>query len=306
MEERLDSRKLRYFVEAVEQGSLNRAAGNLRVSQPAVSKAIRLLELDLDVPLLERTSEGVRATSYGRALYSYAKAALTDLTHARLQIESLKRNEQRQIVIGTLHQYSGPIIAAALARLQSERGKTPPVKIVERPEVELIAELRRGGFDFVLGLVRGGEHAEGLRERALLFDRRKLIVRAQHPLTKLRKVSVSDLAKYPWILPSPGTIHRPPIEQAFRDAKLEPPVSLIEGGSLQFHLQLLLSSNYIVALSTHAVAQLIKSRQLVTLPISLPGLHRTVGIITRAHHQIPPAANQLIGEMERVSRELAQ
>ncbi len=306
MEERLDSRKLRYFVEAIEQGSLNRAAGNLRVSQPALSKAIRLLELDLDVPLLERTSEGVRATPYGRALYSYAKAALTDLTHARLQIESLKRNEQRQIVIGTLYQYSGPIIASALARLQSERGTTPPVKIVERPEVELIAELRRGGFDFVLGLVRGGEHAEGLRERALLFDHRKLIVRAQHPLTKLKRISVSDLAQYPWILPSPGTIHRPPIEQAFRDADLEPPVSRIEGGSLQFHVQLLLASDYIVSLSTHAIAQFLKARQLVTLPITFPGLHRTIGIITRAHHQIPPAATQFIAEMERVSRELAQ
>jgi DNA-binding transcriptional LysR family regulator len=52
MEERLDSRKLRYFVEAIEQGSFNRAAGNLRVSQPALSKAIRLLELDLDQRVL--------------------------------------------------------------------------------------------------------------------------------------------------------------------------------------------------------------------------------------------------------------
>lgn len=86
MENRLDSRKLRYFVEATEQGSLNRAAANLCVSQPALSKAIRLLELDLGVSLLERTSEGVRATPYGRALYSYAKAVLTNLSQARLQI----------------------------------------------------------------------------------------------------------------------------------------------------------------------------------------------------------------------------
>jgi LysR family transcriptional regulator of gallate degradation len=306
MEHRLDSRKLRYFVEATEQGSLNRAASNLRVSQPALSKAIRLLELDLGVSLLERTSEGVRTTPYGRTLYSYAKAVLTNLSHARLQIESLKRNEQRQIVIGTLSTYSGAIIGSALARLQSEGGTVPLVKIVERPEVELIAELRRGAFDFVLGLVRGGEHAEGLNERALLFDQRRLIVRAQHPLARLKKVTFAELAQYPWILPSPGTIHRAPMEQMFRDAKLSPPASLIEGGSLQFHVQLILGSDYIVSLSTHAVAPLLKQRQLVILPIALPELHRTIGIITRAHHQIPPPASHLIRQMERVTRELSQ
>lgn len=306
MENRLDSRKLRYFVEATEQGSLNRAAANLCVSQPALSKAIRLLELDLGVSLLERTSEGVRATPYGRALYSYAKAVLTNLSQARLQIESLKRSEQRQIVVGTLSTYSGAIIGSALARLQSEGGSVPLVKIVERPEVELIAELRRGTFDFVLGLVRGGEHAEGLNERALLFDQRKLVVRAQHPLAKLKKVTIADVARYPWILPSPGTIHRAPLEQMFRDVNLSPPASLIEGGSLQFHLQLILGSDYIVSLSTHAVASLLKQRQLFILPIALPQLHRTIGIITRAHHQIPPPASHLIRQIEVVTRELSQ
>lgn len=306
MEDRLDTRKLRYIVEAIEQGSLNRAAASLRVSQPALSKAIRLLELELGISLLERSSEGVRATTYGKALYSHAKAVIAELTHARAQIEGLKRNEQRQIVIGTLSTYSGPIIALALARLQSERQGIPPVKIVEKPEVELAPELRRGAFDFVVGLVRGGDDAEGLRERVLMFDERKLIVRANHPLAKLKAVTAADLAKYPWILPSAGTIHRAPMEQMFRDAKLEPPNSMIEGGSLQFHVQLILASDYIVSLSTHPVALLLKQRQLVVLPFALPRLHRTIGIITREHHQIPPAANNLIRQIERVCRELSQ
>lgn len=306
MEDRLDSRKLRYFVEAIEQGSLNRAATSLRISQPALSKAVRTLELELGISLLERTSAGVRPTSYGKALYSHAKAVIAELTYARMQIDGLKRNEQRQIVVGTLSTYSGPILALALARLQSDRHGICPVKIVEKPEVELTAELRRGAFDFALGLVRGGNDAEGLRERALLFDERKLIVRANHPLAKLKTVTAAELARYPWVLPSAGTIHRAPMEQMFRDAKLDPPSSMIEGGSLQFHLQLMLASDYIVSLSTHSVALLLKQRQMAVLPFALPKLHRTIGIITREHYEIPPVANNLVRQIERVCRDLAQ
>lgn len=301
----MDSRKLLYFVEAMEQGSLNRAAARLLVSQPALSKAIRLLETELGVSLLVRTNEGVHATPYGKELYSHAKAVIGELSHARSQIESLKRKEQRQIVIGTLSTYSGPIIAESLARLQEKQGRVPPVKIIEKPEVELAAELRRGAFDFVLGLVRGGDDAEGLREQVLLFDERKLFVRAGHPLAKLATVTFADLTRYPWILPSAGTLHRAPMEQMFRDARLTPPEAMIEGGSMHFHLHLLLSSDYIVSLSAHAVASQLKQGQLVVLPVALPQLYRTVGIITREHYRMRPEAKNLIKCIEAVCRELA-
>lgn len=290
----------------MEQGSLNRAAARLLVSQPALSKAIRLLELELGVSLLVRTSEGVSATPYGKELYSHAKAVIGELANARLQIESLKRKEQRQIVIGTLSTYTGPILAVALALHQSRFKRVPPVKIVERPEVELSGELRRGAFDFVVGLVRGDESAEGLREHALLFDDRKLVVRAGHPLAKLATVTFTDLARYPWILPTAGTIHRAPMEQMFRDANLAPPEAMIEGGSMQFHLHLLMASDYVVSLSAHSIRHYLKHRQLVVLPVKLPQLHRTVGIITREHYRVPTEAKNLIKCIEAVCRDLAK
>ena len=74
---------------------------------------------------------------------------------------------------------------------------------------------------------------------------------------------------------------------------------------MHFHLHLLLSSDYIVSLSMHAVASQLKQRQLVVLPVALPQLYRTVGIITREHYRMRPEAKNLIKCIESVCRELA-
>ena len=70
---------LRYFVEIAEQGSINRAAEALYVSQPNLSTAIRSLEEELGVKLLERTSKGVRLTEEGQSVYVRAKKAFGEL-----------------------------------------------------------------------------------------------------------------------------------------------------------------------------------------------------------------------------------
>src|SRR5580658_3020836 len=63
-----DPRQLRYFLAVVEKGSLSGAAEALNISEPALSKSIRLLEQSLKVQLLERHSRGMVPTVFGRAL----------------------------------------------------------------------------------------------------------------------------------------------------------------------------------------------------------------------------------------------
>lgn len=298
----MDSRKLAHFVEAIEQGSLNRAAAALRISQPALSKAIRLLELELGVELMERTSNGVRPTNYGKALYSHAKAIMSELVHAREEIRMLQNNESRRIVIGSLSSFSGAIIVPAIERLLAAGQAAPLLRIVEKPELELIPDLRRGAFDFVLGPLRGGDSSDGLTERPLFSEQRKVVARADHPLARLDKVTLKDVGGYPWILPPVGAMHRGPIEQLFRSAGLALPEAVIEGTSMHFLRLLLLSGDYLVSMSEHSVVSELQSGQLRILPIELPTLSRTIGVIHRAHRPIPAAARGLLRQMETVCR----
>jgi DNA-binding transcriptional LysR family regulator len=302
----MDSRKLRYFVEAVELKSLNSAASSLRVSQPALSKAIRALELTLGVKLLERTNEGVTPTPYGTALYAHAKAVVMELQNAQAEIDSLRKREDRQITIGTLATFSGSLIAPAVARLYAQGHHTPPIRVFEKPEIELVPELKRGVFDLVIGPLASSDPIDGLQEITLLQDERRLIVRGNHPLMSAPTVGLADLARYPWILPTSGTLHRPMIEKLFRDQQLAPPRTTVDGPSIDFIIHLLEASDYIVTLSPYAVMRELMIGKLGALPFRLPLLKRTIGITYRHPPGIPSAARNLVRQIEWVSRSLAK
>ncbi len=72
----MEIKQLEYFVTAVDQGSLNRAAEQLYTTQPNVSKVIGALERELRVPLFERSNRGIRMTAQGELLYSHAASIL--------------------------------------------------------------------------------------------------------------------------------------------------------------------------------------------------------------------------------------
>eukprot|EP01030_Chromulinospumella_sphaerica_P035024 gene35024-biopygen28762 len=68
----MDLRQLRYFVKVIECGNITRASEALHIAQPAISQQMRNLELDMGMPLLERSVHGVVATAAGQTLYRHA------------------------------------------------------------------------------------------------------------------------------------------------------------------------------------------------------------------------------------------
>src|SRR5215468_12566410 len=84
---RLKLRDLHVLVTVAERGSMGKAAADLAISQPAVSKAIAEMERALGMPLLDRSAQGVEPTLYGRALIKWALAAFDDLRQGMQEIE---------------------------------------------------------------------------------------------------------------------------------------------------------------------------------------------------------------------------
>ena len=73
---------LKAIVAAIEEGSLRSAARRLGTSQPALTKLVRELEIELSVPLLQRHSKGVVATAQGQVLFEHAQRVLSELSTA--------------------------------------------------------------------------------------------------------------------------------------------------------------------------------------------------------------------------------
>ncbi|MBL0729436.1 LysR family transcriptional regulator [Piscinibacter sp. HJYY11] len=83
-------RQLKYFVVAIELGTLQAASKKLFIAQSAISKQIATLEDDLGVQLLERGRGGVRPTPIGEHFYQHAKFVLSSVEGARRAVENFK------------------------------------------------------------------------------------------------------------------------------------------------------------------------------------------------------------------------
>jgi DNA-binding transcriptional LysR family regulator len=93
-------RDLRYFVAVAEELHFTRAAERLYVSQPALSKQIRMLERQLGAPLFERDRQGVRLTAAGTALLPHARRVLTAWDAAWESVQRAKAERQATLVVG--------------------------------------------------------------------------------------------------------------------------------------------------------------------------------------------------------------
>src|SRR5713226_4903034 len=97
---RLKLRDLHILLTVANSGSMGKAASDLAVSQPAISRAIADLEYSLGVRLLDRGPQGIEPTMYGRALLKWGTAVFDDLRQGVNEIECLADPTAGELTIG--------------------------------------------------------------------------------------------------------------------------------------------------------------------------------------------------------------
>lgn len=141
----LEYYKVFYYVAKTE--SVTKAAGELAISQPAVSQAIKQLERQLEVPLFYRAAKGVKLTSEGQLLYNYVEKGYEQIELGVKKIRQLQNLELGEIRIGasdmTLQYYLLPY-------LEKFHEKYPEIKVTvtNAPTPETLIFLRDGSIDF--------------------------------------------------------------------------------------------------------------------------------------------------------------
>src|SRR5262245_8180885 len=117
---RLKLRELRILIAVTQTGSMGKAAVQLAISQPAVSRAIADLEFSLGVSLLDRSPQGVEPTPYGRALINRSLAAFDELGQGLKEIKSIADPTAGEVrICGSSATVVG-IIAAVIDRLAQQ------------------------------------------------------------------------------------------------------------------------------------------------------------------------------------------
>src|ERR1700677_4407280 len=96
----MDFRRLRYFMQIVEAGSISRASRSLNVAQPALSKSIQWLEGEFETPLLQRSTHGVTTTEGGQRLYEHCQILFKQLERARLDVRKSVERPSGHVTVG--------------------------------------------------------------------------------------------------------------------------------------------------------------------------------------------------------------
>jgi len=101
VEEKLETRRLRYFMQVLESGSVRGAAGALGMDASAVSRAVGLLKQECGTQLFERRGRGVAPTDAGRLLALYLRRQQSEKKNLLAQIDSIRKIETGHIDIMT-------------------------------------------------------------------------------------------------------------------------------------------------------------------------------------------------------------
>lgn len=186
---RVDLRLLRYFVVVVEERNIGRAAARLLMTQPPLSRAMRHLEADLGLTLLERSHAGVVPTPAGQALHDEGRALLEHADRARARV--LAAGGAPTLTVGTLSDAAeqiGPALAPAFRALHPGVA----VRFKEADFADPTCGLRTGIVDVAVTYTpfdRSGLSVRGLRREPV-----GVLVRTDDPLATRSSVTAADLA----------------------------------------------------------------------------------------------------------------
>ena len=193
-------RRLRYFAALAEDPNFHRTAERLGLTQPALSRAIALLEADVGATLLERGRGGARLTAAGLSFAAGCRGVLAALDGAVLQARRIADGEAGQLVIG----YTDTAMTGCLPDIvRGFRDAYPDVEVVLRQGYtnQQRRWLREGGIDvaFVTGpLVEDGHEAVEVQR-----DRFVAILPEDHPLAGRSSLALAELAGEPFVLGDP-------------------------------------------------------------------------------------------------------
>lgn len=224
----MDLHKLRGFQAVAENLSFTAAARRLRLAQPTLSLQVKALELELGVRLLDRDSRRVRLTPEGERLFDAARR----LFETEREMDALFRDQALQGP-GRLSIATNQSVAAHILppRLEVFTGRYPKVEINihNLRTADIFASVLEGSVD--IGVVLIDPAFTGLTARKVLPYEMVLITPRDHPLSRRRRISLDDIARYPFISYTKDTETRRLIDQPFEKVRRQISIRMALGST---------------------------------------------------------------------------
>ena len=282
----MDIAALQAFLAVAETGSFSRAAEQIFLTQPAISKRIAALETELGTRLFDRIGRGIHLTEAGRTLLARSHVILRELDDVKRSISNLTGDISGELRFATSHHIGLHRLPEPLQRFHETY---PGVRLdlhfmdsekacfaVAHGEIELAIVTLPPTFPPALKL------------DTVWDDPLDIVVSPTHPLAGQNDLPAKALLDYPAILPGPGTYTREIILKAL--------------GPLRDRIQVGMATNYLevlkmlaaIGLGWSALPRTMIDDSLSVVQIRKMALRRTLGIVTHASRTLSNAAQAMI------------
>lgn len=275
----MDLKQLEYFVRVAELGSFTRAATALNIAQPALSRQVRLLEVELRQTLLTRNGRGAVPTEAGKLLLAHGRGILHQVDRAREELGRVRGSLAGRVAVG-LPSSLARVLTVPLTRAFRRQMPDATISISEGLSVAMQESLVNGRLDIAV-LYNAQPTTEV--EIAPLLEEDLLLVQLRPPgLVEdpaPGPISLKAVALLPLVIPSRPNAIRMHIESAMANIGCRPKIALeIDGVSAI--LDLVADGAGCAVLSRNAVANSVRPSAFTVRTINEPVLRTKVSLAT--------------------------
>lgn len=289
---------LQALVAAVEEGSLRSAGKRLGYSQPALTKMIKDLELELAAPLLVRNTRGVVPTVQGQLLFEHARRVNQEIDQATQQIAQLGGTMCGEVNIAAVPVALMLLVPEALRTFVPE---FPGVhmRVSEEMYLEQLQQLRSGAVDIAIGgipagLANGEFHVEELMSTTMV-----VVARKGSPYARSR--SLRQLVDAQWVYTNTATDAGYARNLFERWDMPPPPIGAVVNSTLAL-LALVATGDYVGLLPEDIMRHPLACGQFEEVPIEEAGLPMRIGAIVRSSNYVTPAVRYFIAHLHRAAQ----
>lgn len=272
----MDLKQLEYFVRVAELGSFTKAAVALDVAQPALSRQVRQLEVELRQNLLTRNGRGAVPTEAGKLLLEHGRGILHQVERAREELGRVRGQLAGRVAVG-LPPSVAKVLALPLIREFRQRMPQATISITESLSVGMQESLGSGRLD--IALLYNAAPSGDIELTPLLEEPLFLVQRAagKAPAARRRAIPLREVARIPLVIPSRPNAIRMLVEAELANLGCRPQVALEVDGVWAI-LDMVADGAGAAVLSRHAVAAWSRPQALAMRPIGGPALRSKLAI----------------------------
>ena len=303
---RLKLRELHILMTAAQAGSMGKAATQLALSQPAVSKAIAEIEQTLGVRLLDRTAQGIAPTLYGRALLKWAAAVFDDLRQGMHEIEFLADPTSGEVRIGCIEMMNAGLLPGVIDRLSQQYPRLV-FAVLQAPTVAAqYHDLRERRIDLVFSRMMMPIEGGDLNADILCEDPLIVVASADNKWLRRRNISLAALIDEPWCLMPHESAIWPVVVEAFRARGLEMPRVAVRSNSPHLFYAMIHTGRFLSVAPASTVLMSGERLGLKALPVDVSIRAAPIGIVTLKNRIISPRAQLFIDCAYKLAGPLAK